>query len=167
MLCKSISFTNFLCFCDERGFVKSFAKMLIVKIHCMMIVFFWISWRNQWRCIFTWRNLIMSLIVDIINARIVCLLSHSMCVNSFIFMFMISKKRFHHIFILTIIDIVMNSIFVKLMMTIFCFEIFQSMKSSKNLKQYSFEFWRVSISFAKKTFEKFKNMMFALLVWSL
>ena len=63
-----------------------------------------------------------------------------MCVSFFIFMFIISKKRFYHILMLTIIDIIINFVSIKLIMTIFCFEVFQSMKSSKNLKQYSLKF---------------------------
>ena len=45
------------------------------------------------------------------------------------------EEAIHHILMLTIIDIVMSSISMKLMITIFCFEVFQSMNSSNNLKQ--------------------------------
>jgi hypothetical protein len=147
--------------------MNSFAKIFAIKIHWMLIVFFWIFWRNQWRCIFTWRNLIINFVVDIVKIRIIWRLSHSMCVNFFMFIFKKSKNRFHHILILTIIDIINNSISMKLIMTIFCLMIFQSMKSLNNMKQYSFEFWRMFKSFANNAFEKFKKMMIVWFVWFL
>ena len=135
-----INFTKFLCFWDDRILMKSFAKMLAVKTHCMIIVSFCIFWRNQWRCMFTWRNLMINFVVDIMKIRMIWRLSHSIYVSFFIFIFIESKNRFHHILMLTIIDMINSSISIELIIIVFCFVIFQSMKSSKSLKQYSFEF---------------------------
>ena len=54
-------------------------------------------------------------------------------------MAMESKKRSHHIFVLAVIDIAMSSASVELVVTVLCFEAFQSMRPSKSLKQYPFE----------------------------
>ena len=157
---KSINFTKFLCFYDEKILINSFVKMLIVEIQRISIMFFWTFWRNQWRCISTWRSLMINLTFDVMKTRIVWRLSHSTCVNFFIFISIASKNRFHHIFVLIVIDMIINSTSMKLMMIVFCLKIFQSIKSSKSLKQYSFEFWRVLISFANETSKNFMNMMF-------
>ena len=134
---KSINFTNVFCFWNDKVLMKSSIKMLVVKIHWMLIVLFCTFWRNQWRCISTWRNLMMNLIAKIMKICIIWRLSHSICVNFFIFICIDSKKRFYYILMLIVIDIINNSISMKLIVIVFCFVIFQSMKSSKNMKQYS------------------------------
>ena len=164
---KSINFTNVFCFWNDKILMKSSIKMLVVKIHWILIVFFCIFWRNQWRCISTWRNLMINLIAKIMKIRIIWRLSHWMWMNFFMFICIDSKKRFHHILMLIVIDIINNSISMKLMIIVFCFVIFQSMKSSKNIKQYSFEFWRMFKSFANDAFEKFKKMIITCFVWFL
>ena len=164
---KSISFTNVFCFWNDKILMKSSIRMFVVKIHWMLIVSFCIFWRNQWRYISTWRNLVINLIAKIMKIRIIWRLSHSICVNFFMFIFIDSKKRFHYILMLIVIDIINNSISMKLMMIVFCFVIFQSMKSSKSMKQYSFEFWRMFKSFANDAFEKFKKMIISWFVWFL
>ncbi len=91
------------------------------------------------------------------NACIVCLLSHSMYVKLSIFICMVSKNRFHHIFVLAVIDIANNSAFVELVVIVFCLNAFQLIIPSYNLKQYSCELCLVLTSSAKETFNEIKK----------
>ena len=81
----------------------------------------------------------MSLAAEVVKARIIWRLSHSICVNSSIFIAIESKKRFYYIFVFVVMNIAINFASMELVVTVLCFEAFQFIRSLNNLKQYSLE----------------------------
>ena len=133
---KSINFTNFLCRCENNILINSFARMLMLRIYLMLTVSFWTFWHNQWRCISTWRNLMLKKVSRAVKARIVCRLSHLMYIND-VWKAITLKKRFYHILMLTVMNIASSFASIELIIIVFCLLAFQSIISSKSLKQYS------------------------------
>ena len=137
------------------------------EILCMLMILFWTSWRSQWRYIFTWRSLIINWASSAMKARIVCLLSHLMWVTSLYFIWIILKNRFHHILMFVLMNMMNSSTSMKLIVTVLYLMTFQSIISSKKLKQESLKLWRMFRSFVHEVFKNFMNMIFELFVWSL
>jgi hypothetical protein len=115
----------------------------------------------------TWQSLIINLFV--INARMICILSHCIRVFWLIRKCMTSKSRFHHMSSLSAVDMISNSTLMKLVIIVRCLNAFQSIISLNSLNAYSWELYLIRISSAKNASLLIKKMLFALSscrIWS-
>ena len=105
------------------------------KVQMIKIAFFWIFCLNHCLWIFTWKSLMINCELSWVKIRIVWKLSHWICISEFDLNSIALKKFLHQISSLIAFDIVRSSASVKFVITVFCFEIFQSIMSLKRQKQ--------------------------------
>jgi hypothetical protein len=128
---KSNRRRNFFCFWGDSFFVNSSAKILDVLTHSMSILLHAISWRSQCLWISMWRSLIISLLLT--SVLIVCWLSHWMIALWLIRKCIALNSRSYQISFFSTIEMTSNSVLVKLVMTVRCLNVFQSIRSLNSL----------------------------------
>ena len=157
---------NSLWRCGGSILINPSARIVLLGVHWMTILSFCTSWRNQCRCISTWRSLMLNEASRAVNARMIWRLSHFMWMSD-IWKVMTSKNLSHHILVLAVMNITNSFASMTLIMIVFCLLAFQSIISLKSLKQYFCELWRVRKSSVKEAFEEPKNIKLILIVWLL